>query len=192
LLWKFDRHRLDAEELRDSILFVSGNLDVTPGGPHPFPAESTWKFTQHEPFTAIYDTNKRSVYLMVQRFRRHPYLSLFDGADPNVTTPQRAEMATPLQALFMMNSPFVHEASQRLASRLMGTPADSAGRVREAYWRVLARPPSREEIEKSLAYMRDVETKLQARAVGHQMLELEALASFARALMSSNEFIYVD
>jgi hypothetical protein len=192
LLWKFDRHRLDAEELRDSILAISGSFDPSPGGPHPFPPESTWTFTQHLPFTAVYDSNKRSVYLMVQRFQRHPYLSLFDGADPNVTTPQRAELATPLQALFMMNSPFVHEASKGLASHLMATPADSTGRVREVYWRVLARPPSRQEMEKGIAYLRDVETKLQARAVGPQMLELEALSSFARALFSSNEFMYVD
>ncbi len=192
LHWKFDRHRMDAEELRDSMLFISGNLDPAPGGPHPFPQESTWSFTQHLPFTAVYDSDKRSVYLMVQRFQRHPYLSLFDGADPNATTPQRAEMVTPLQALFMMNSAFVHDESRLFATHLMESPGEAAERVTRAYWQTLARPPSGEEVEKSLAYLRDYETKLQARAVSHQMLELEATSSLVRALFCSNEFMYVD
>ena len=83
----FSRRRLTAEELRDSLLTASGQLDLTPGTSHPFPEESTWKFTQHRPFNAVYETDKRSVYLMVQRQRRHPFLALFDGADPNASTP---------------------------------------------------------------------------------------------------------
>ena len=48
---------LDAESIRDTLLFVGGNLDRTPGGPHPFPRNPTWGFTQHNPFKAVYDTN---------------------------------------------------------------------------------------------------------------------------------------
>ncbi len=87
LYWRFDRRRLSAEELRDSLLEACGQLDRAPGGPHPFPPESSWSFTQHNPFIADYDTKKRGVYLMVQRNRRDPFLTLFDGADPNATTP---------------------------------------------------------------------------------------------------------
>ncbi|MCA9047055.1 MAG: DUF1553 domain-containing protein, partial [Planctomycetaceae bacterium] len=65
----FNRHRLTAEELRDSLLAVSGQLDLTPGQAHPFPAEATWSFTQHNPFNAVYETPRRSAYLMVQRQR---------------------------------------------------------------------------------------------------------------------------
>jgi len=91
LLWKFDRRRLDAESVRDSVLMVSGDLDLRVGAVHPFPHPMSWTFTQHKPFSAEYDTNKRSVYLMVQRSQRHPYLSIFDGADPNVSTAERTD-----------------------------------------------------------------------------------------------------
>ena len=192
LLWRFGRRRLDAEELRDSMLFISGELDPAEGGPHPFPHESTWAFSQHMPFTAVYETKKRSVYMMLQRFQPHPYLSLFDGADTNATTPARTAMPTPLQALFMMNSEFAYNESRSLAQKLMTTEAEARGRVTQAYWRVLARPPSPEELERGLAYLRAHEEKLQARAVSPQMIEHDALASLARALISSNEFIYVD
>src|SRR5262249_7074728 len=66
-LWRFPRRRLDAEEIRDSLLAVSGNLDPAPGGEHPFTKEVTWRYTQHVPFIGKeedYANNKRSVYLM--------------------------------------------------------------------------------------------------------------------------------
>src|SRR5690606_25029656 len=66
----FPRRRLNAEELRDALLAVSGELDRTPGESHPFPPESTWAFTQHGPFAAEYPSSKRSVYLMQKRNRR--------------------------------------------------------------------------------------------------------------------------
>jgi hypothetical protein len=59
--WRFNRRRLEAEEIRDSVLAVSGALDRTMGGEHPFPPEPTWRFSQHVQFFAVYDTNRRSV-----------------------------------------------------------------------------------------------------------------------------------
>ncbi|MBV9122031.1 MAG: PSD1 domain-containing protein, partial [Planctomycetes bacterium] len=118
LLWKFPRRRLDAEEIRDAMLAVSGALDRSMGGPHPFPPEQTWRYTQHKAFVAVYDTNRRSVYLMQQRLKRHPLLEVFDGADPSTTTPQRLNSPSPLQALFLMNSPFAHTQADRFASRV--------------------------------------------------------------------------
>ena len=55
LLWTFNRRRLDAEEIRDAMLAVSGALDRSPGGPHPFPPECEWSFTQHKPFVDVYE-----------------------------------------------------------------------------------------------------------------------------------------
>jgi hypothetical protein len=82
----FPRRRLDAEAIRDTLLFVGGNLDLSPAGPHPFPPAHERKFTQHNPFKAVYETNRRSVYLMTQRIQRHPFLAIFDGADPSTST----------------------------------------------------------------------------------------------------------
>src|SRR5690606_18543011 len=94
----FGRHRrraLDAESIRDAMLAVSGRLDYAPGGPHPFPEVDSWGFTIHYPFHAVYDSDHRSVYLMIQRARRHPFLTLFDAADPNISTATRQVTITP-------------------------------------------------------------------------------------------------
>ena len=88
LLTASPRRRLDAESLRDTLLLLGGNLDLTPAGPHPFPKPGEWKFTQHNPFKAVYDSQRRSVFLMTQRIQRHPYLAVFDGADPSHQHPR--------------------------------------------------------------------------------------------------------
>ena len=72
LLWRFNLRRLSAEEIRDAMLAVSGELDRTVGGEHPFPTIETWGFSQHMPYYGVYPTNRRSVYLMQQRLKRHP------------------------------------------------------------------------------------------------------------------------
>src|SRR5260370_2102778 len=113
-VWRFDRQRLEAEEIRDALLAVSGQLDPTPGGAHPFPPMQQWTYSQHRQFFAVYDTNKRSVYLMQQRLRKHPLLELFDQADPNSSPRQLNSIITPLPALdFPINhslNPHAHQA----------------------------------------------------------------------------------
>src|SRR5205823_9639478 len=128
-----NRRRLDAEAIRDSLLSRSGLLDRTPGTAHPFPAASTWKFTQHAPFKAVYDTDRRSVYLMTQRIQRHPYLALFDGADTNASTARRTASTTPLQALYLMNDPFAHRMARGLAAGLQRDRSDDSARVERSF-----------------------------------------------------------
>jgi len=119
LLRKFNRRRLDAEEIRDSLLSISGALDLKPAEAHPFTPASKWKYTQHDQFFAVYDTKKRSVYVMQQRQRRHPFFATFDGADTNQTTAVRLISTTPLQALFMMNDKFTHEIARTFTTLLL-------------------------------------------------------------------------
>jgi hypothetical protein len=190
LLWKFNRRRLDAETIRDSMLMVSGKLDLSRGGPHPFPHFSSWAYTQHRPFAAVYESRRRSVYLMVQRIQKHPYLSIFDGPDTNLSTAQRGATTTPIQALFMMNSAFVHEQAEGLAARLMAASADDRGRIELAYRIALGRPPTRDETSKAVEHLRASHAGLAALEEGQR--PLKALASFLRPLLASNEFIYVD
>ena len=121
-LGRFARRRLTAEEIRDCVLAVTGTLDRTPGTAHPFPEQKTWGYTQHAPFAAVYDHDRRSVYLMTQRIKRHPFLSLFDGPDPNSSTPRRDATTVPTQSLFFLNDPFVHAKSDALAAKLMTLP----------------------------------------------------------------------
>jgi hypothetical protein len=191
-MWRFNRRRLDAESVRDTLLAVSGDLDRSPGGAHPFPDQTTWKFTQHNPFKAVYDTNRRSVYLMTQRIQRHPFLALFDGADPNASTARRVTSTTPLQALYLMNDPFVHARARAFARRLLAEGADDPARVGRAYLLAFGRPPDGEERSAALTYLARVRDRLRAGGTPEGQLAAKGWESFARALFLTNEFVYVD
>jgi Protein of unknown function (DUF1553)/Protein of unknown function (DUF1549)/Planctomycete cytochrome C len=191
-LWRSNRRRLEAEEIRDAVMMVSGALDRTMGGEHPFPPETTWRYTQHEQFFAVYDTHRRSVYLMQQRLKKHPFFELFDGADTNATTDSRAQSITPVQALFMMNSPLMHEQSEHYAVRI-GMAFDTIGeRIDYAYRLAYGRPASLEEIREAQAYLQQARMELQSRQIPFDQLNRKALASYLRVVLSSNEFLYVD
>ena len=191
LLWRFSRRRLDAEEIRDSLLMVSGRLDASPGEDHPFPAVITWGYSQHNPFMAIYESTKRSVYLMTPRLGRHPFLALFDGADTNASTPDRAVTTVPTQALFWMNDPLVHEESQAFARRLLGE-SDSGARIELAYRTALGRSPDAAEVAAGRGFVDRYLAGLKATDAPADQHELLAWAAFARTLFASNEFLYID
>jgi cytochrome c553 len=191
----FPRRRLTAEELRDALLFVSGQLDPLPGGAHPFPPESTWGFTQHGPFAAEYDTLKRSVYVMQKRNRRTRFFSLFDGPDPNASTPVRDVTIVPTQALFFLNDPFLHASAEKLAARLAATSTASTSpnastsatapttqttptdreKLDRVYQILFSRPATEEELADATEFLRD-----------------SNWPSYCRVLLGSNEFLFVD
>jgi hypothetical protein len=191
-LWCYPRRRLDAESIRDALLVVSGALDRSPGGPHPFPAMPTWDFTQHKPFKAVYETDRRSVYLMTQRIQRHPFLALFDGADTNASTATRVTSTTPLQALYLMNDPFVHARASGLAKRLLAERADDVERIERAYSLLFGRLPTAEETGTARVYLGRVAEKLQNEGPSTDQVWARAWESLARGLLLSNEFVYVD
>jgi Protein of unknown function (DUF1553)/Protein of unknown function (DUF1549)/Planctomycete cytochrome C len=190
LLSAFPRRRLDAESLRDTLLMLGGNLDLTPAGDHPFPPASEWKFTQHNPFKAVYDSDRRSVYLMTQRIQRHPYLAVFDGADPSTSTPARPTSTTPLQALFLLNDPLVHTQAKRVAERIAAQ--DPAQRIPALYALLFARPATAAEITAATGYLDALRAKLKATGSSNDHLEAEALASLVRVMFRLNEFVYLD
>ncbi len=187
----FPRRRLDAEAVRDALLSVGGLLDPTPGGPHPFPKVATWGFTQHAPFTAVYETNRRSVYLMTQRIRRHPFLALFDGADPNTSTGERFVTTTPLQALFSLNDPLVHRAAAGLAARARAAGSPGAG-VDRMFRLCFARAPQPEEARDCTSFLQAARDALQETGKPADTVESAAWEALARALLESNEFLFVD
>jgi len=189
--WRHPRRRLDAEALRDATLAVGGNLVLERPGPHPFPPADQWKYSAHRQFKAVYPSNHRSVYLMVQRLHLHPYLSLFNGADTTAPTELRDTSTVPLQALYLSNSPFVHEQAEGLARRLMET-ADPLERVRQAYLRTLSRPPTEAESKRVLDYAERYVALSLKEGISAGQVEREAWASVGRVLLMSNEFLYVD
>ncbi len=188
-LWRFRRRRLSAEEIRDAILATSGDLDPTFGGPHPFPDEKTWGFTQHAPFSALYDHNRRSVYLMTQRIKRHPFLTLFDGADANASTPERYTTTVPTQALFFLNDPFVYARSASFAARLMEL-ADDRARLGHACELLFGRPPAEDDYTAATRFLGDYIAMLGDEPEPDR--RRIAWAAWLRVLMSSNEFVYID
>jgi hypothetical protein len=176
----FSRRRLTAEELRDSLLWVSGQLDLSPGKAHPFPPEETWKFSQHRPFEAVYETDKRSAYLMVQRQRRHPFLALFDGADPNASTPARETTTVPTQALYFLNDPFFHEQAAALAANVLQN-VDETNRLQRLYGTLFQREPTRSEQHRAEKFLNNYPGDAK-----------EKWSALSRVLLASNEFLHVD
>jgi hypothetical protein len=189
-LWRYSRRRLDAESIRDAMLRVSGKLDPTIGEGHPFPEQKAWDFTQHKPFKAVYESNRRSVYLMTQRIQRHPFLALFDGPDTNASTASRITSTTPLQALYLMNDQFVHEQARGLAERLSTEDSDAA-RIDRAYLLLYGRPSSREEQESATEFLGRVRDKLAQMKLSPDQCQRQTWESFARAMFMSSEFIYL-
>ncbi len=190
--WRFSRQPLDAESIRDAMLAVSDQLDRTMAGPHPFPPVEQWGYTIHQPFYAVYDSMHRSVYLMQQRNRRHPFLAAFDAADPNQSVAERLPTTTPTQSLYFMNSPFVHQASLAFAQRLIQDTTDLEGRVMAATEMAHGRQASPEEIERVLKFVTSYQQTLRENQTPADQLELRAWSAFARVLLTSNAFLYVD
>jgi hypothetical protein len=153
---------------------------------------ATWGFTQHNPFTAIYDSPRRSIYLMTQRLKRHPYLALFDGADTNASTPRRQETTVPTQTLFLMNDPFVHEQSAGLARRIISAETDDAARLRLAYEVVLTHDPSAEDIAADQAFLALYRQTLAASTIPVDQREPAAWSALVRTLLTRNEFLFID
>jgi hypothetical protein len=191
-LGRFSRRRLDAEAMRDAMLSVSDRLDLKRPGPHPFPPIQAWGWTQHNPFKEIYPSNHRSVYLMTQRIQRHPYLALFDGPDTNMSTEKRTTSLVPLQALYLMNHPFVREQAEGLAKRMLALSPGSERRIAWAYEVAWGRPASKVEVRKGVEYMSRYMDESKRAGESTQRLELSAWTSYARILLTANEFVFVD
>lgn len=190
--WKFTRRRLDAESIRDTMLFVSGELDERSGGEHPFPRPTTWGFTQHAPFVAVYETKRRSVYLMQQRLRKNPYLALFDGADPSSSTGVRLLSTTPLQALYLMNDPFAHGMATKFAQRIISESKAESARLARAFQLALSRSPTAEEQQQCADFLQQYRGRLTTLRTPAEQAEAQTWSAFARALLSGNEFVFVD
>ncbi len=135
--WRFNRRRLDAEELRDSVMAVSGDLDDALGGPS-------------EELTPA--NKRRTVYGKVSRYKLDTYLQSFDFPSPNMSAEKRFTTTVPLQRLFLMNSDFMQIEAEQLAKRVAEEP-DNRARIKKAYQLAYARDASEEEIKLGLDYL---------------------------------------
>jgi cytochrome c553 len=190
--WRFERQRLDAEAIRDAMLDAAGTLDWTRPGPHPFPDIADWSWTQHFPFKAAYPSNHRSVYLMTQRLHRHPFLGLFDGPDTNTTTDVRSSSTVPLQALFLMNSIFMRDTAAAFARRACRDASDPRERVCRMEELAYSRSPTSDETAKAEEYLAQYRHLALTTGLNPARADTEAWQSYARVILTANEFFYVD
>lgn len=172
-LWRANRRRVDVEVLRDSILSISGELDLTSGG------RTIRKLSQYD-LGYEFDTVRRSVYVPAFRNSMLDAFEVFDFTNPNVVTGNRITSTLPTQALFMMNSPMVIEQSRKAALRLGDRAfATQEGRVNWVYQQVLGRKPSPQEMTETRQHLLSFEDKE------------TGWASVYHALFASLEFRYV-
>ena len=138
LYWHATRKRMDAEEIRDAILQVSGDLEDAIGGP-------SKELTP--------DYHRRTVYGQVSRYKLDAYLQLFDFPPPNISAEKRFTTTVPLQRLFLMNSDFVQLQAEALYKRVAAEP-DNRARIRKLYNIVYNRDPKEAEVQIGLDYLK--------------------------------------
>ncbi|HEY1188226.1 MAG TPA: DUF1553 domain-containing protein, partial [Gemmata sp.] len=187
----FSRRRLDAEEIRDGMLAVSGLLDRTAGGtllkanPRQY-VNSTGSRNYNG-----YAVPRRSVYLPIIRSGVYDVLQTLDFPDPSVPNGQRVATTIPTQALFMLNGQLADQTAEALAKLALAAEGDDSARVREAFQRAYGRAPTTGEVEKVLVYLQrslevaDVKLAPDAR-------KLRAWRGLCRVLLASNEFVFVE
>jgi hypothetical protein len=188
LLWRMQRRRLDAEEIRDALLAVSGQLDLTrpPGSPVTNMDGNGKNDKMKEALQEL--SNHRAVYLPMYRGNVPEALAVFDMADPSLIVGKREVTTVATQALFLMNSPFVLKQSSEMARRLLDQKElNEAGWIELAYRLALGRKPSSSEQSRIEKFLTDYR-----RAAGDKdHVRLAAWSSVCQTLFASAEFRYL-
>jgi hypothetical protein len=204
LLWKFRLTRLDAEQIRDAILAVSGRLDESLGGKTVPLRNRQFVFDHTSIDHTKYESLRRALYLPVIRNNLYTLFEQFNFPDPTMPTGNRNATVVAPQALLMMNADIVMDSAEELASHLMNQPGDDAAKVQTAYQRVFGRPATDAETLRALAFVKEltpeappvaVAVAAQGRApedaVAATSAARQAWAIFCQSLFASNEFFYV-
>lgn len=169
LLWRMNRRRLEIEPWRDGLLSVSGELDVKFGGPSIDLNKG--------------DNRRRTLYGFVSRHRLDELLRLFDFPDPSITSASRAVTTVPLQQLFVLNSEFMAQRARALVQRLNAQDAmTDEEKVRQAYMLLFGRTAEDQELATGVAFL----------SVESAKEKLSRWEQYALALLSANEFLYLD
>ena len=206
LFSRMPRRRLDAEAIRDTVLFASGQLNEKMGGPPVFPpipealrpSPQAWP-TSSDPADHV----RRSLYTAVRRTLRYPALEAFDAPDTNQSCPRREVSTTAPQALQLLNAPEMVENARGLAGRVLKEAADEPSRIRLAYRLTIGRQPRDEELALGQAFLAKQAALLKERPVrtlatpkplpvGTDPAAGAALTDYCLALLNLNEFVYLD
>ena len=185
LWWRFNRRRLQAEEVRDSLLVAGGSIEWGMKGQLMKYDPRQYVSQNDHPY---FFGSSRTVYLPVIRSGTFDVLQAFDFGDPAVIQGQRSSTVGASQALFMMNHDLVSKASERLAKRADGHPSP-AGAAYQLYAGILRREPSDRETQRAMEF---VELALGQADIDASKAKQQAWQSLARVLFSSNEFMFLD
>ncbi len=137
---------------------------------------------------AKYETNRRTVYAMVQRTVRSTYSTLFDGPNTNVSTETRSASLTPLQSLYFLNADFPEKCAGNLASQLLTDSTTPKAQVEQAFLLIYSRPPSQAELDRSLTFLPAAVAKFSSQGASATDAQRSALTEFLKAMFASNEF----
>ena len=179
-LWRYRMKRLDSDAVRDSIMAVSGSINLAMGGPPVFPPmpKELLDATIHNVWVKQPDgpeTWRRSVYVYRKRNLNVPMLEVFDMPDPNITAGPRTISTVPTQSLTLLNDEFVRHQAKLFAGRVEeGAPNDVAKQIDLAYRIALSRPPDDKELQ-----------------IGMDMVKKQGLVDFAQVVLNLNEFLYL-
>ncbi len=174
-LWRMNRRRLEIEPWRDAMLAAAGNLDLTMGGPS-VAADDLANL-------------RRTLYTTVHRRELAKVLQLHDFPEPSLHSPQRMNTTTPLQGLYVLNSPFMAAQALVLTERLWReVPQDFEARVQQAYRLLFARPASEVEVAIASEFLQAAETQSAADPAAGPA----AWRRYTHALLGSNELLFVD
>ncbi len=185
-LWRMNRQRLEAEELRDSVLAVAGKLNLEMGGRPVVPPltedemRGMWARDQWPASLDPNEQNRRSVYLYVKRSFPLPMFTTFDTPDSSVSCARRDVTTVAPQSLAMMNSDFMLEQAESFAEKMIAKGGDTEQWIRNAWMEALGREPSNEEVDKAMA-LAAAETD-----------PTRGMRQVALLVLNLNEFLYVD
>ncbi len=191
LLWKFRLQRLEAEQIRDSVLAVSDRLDTSIGGKTVPLRNRQFVFNHTSVDHTKYDSLRRAMYLPVIRNNLYSLFAQFDFPDPTMPTGHRASTVVAPQALLMMNSDLVMDSASSMASTLLERGMDDIERVEMAYERTVGRLPSEDEIQRAIAFIGELTSQSIGATGVDETGRQQAWAVFCQSLFASNEFIYV-
>lgn len=187
LLSHQNRRRLDAEAIRDSMLSLSGELDLTPGG-------NTVRDGTKKEYGYAFEETRRSVYLPVFRNQLHDLFAVFDFPDPNLSIGRRNVSTLATQSLFLLNSGFAIDRSHLAAQRLLDeTSLSDEERLVRLYRLALARPPSTEEQQLGLAFLGPVLHETEEESEDEfSARRLEHWAALCQSVMACVDYRYLD
>ena len=189
--WRRNRQRMNAETLRDALLFHAGDLasmlgqsPMTVKSQDPSPEDARQNLSIYE------GSHRRSVYLPVVRSNVYEFLTLFDF--PNASTPvgRRNETTIPTQALWLMNSPFIVRQTERIAESLQS--GDDEDDIRLLYLKLYGRPALDSEVQSGRLFLQRIRSARRNAVSDPSAADRRAWSTYCQVLLSCNEYLYLN